>query len=202
MGSKAEKRLRIGFLLDCRWFAMKNLPERSKERTLQLLVEVLTAAEVPYAIIGGVALQVHSADPRTTVDIDVAVWDRSAIPADALRQKGFRYTGSFQFSENWLSADDIPVQFSSGPDWHNAILNSEPHDVNDRMVRVISPIDLLRAKIDASTDPARRPSKRHIDIGDAKMLIEEHPEIRGLLTVEECSLVDQFGPPTRNREPI
>jgi len=46
-------------------------PSWSREyaRTLAL-ARVLAEAAVPYAIIGGVALQVHHTEPRTTLGID------------------------------------------------------------------------------------------------------------------------------------
>jgi hypothetical protein len=39
-------------------------------------------SQVPYAVIGGIAFQVRSDDPRTTLDIDVAVVDRAQFLAD------------------------------------------------------------------------------------------------------------------------
>ena len=45
----------------------------SKRPALLALARVFAATGAPYAIIGGIALQVHQTEPRTTVDIDLAV---------------------------------------------------------------------------------------------------------------------------------
>lgn len=47
---------------------MTSTVERSKKPDLLLLGRVLAASGEPYAIIGGVALQVLQVEPRTTLD--------------------------------------------------------------------------------------------------------------------------------------
>ncbi len=189
MSNEVEARLRIGFLLDARWFAMKHQPERTKEPTLKVLVDLLDERGIPYAIIGGMALQVYVSDPRTTVDIDVAVRDRNAIPVDDLKALGFRHTGSFDHSENYRSPDDIMVQFSAEPEWLGVVDRAQVHAAFDRDIRFISPPDLVRAKLRAAADPARRRSKRFIDMGDIETLLEEHADLREQMTEEERSRI-------------
>src|SRR5689334_6868325 len=107
--------LHAGFLLDRQWHLLRGEMEQSKRPALLLLGRILSEEAVPYAIIGGVALQVHQAEPRTTLDIDVAVGDRSSIPQQRLQAEGFVRTGSFTHSENWLGPEQTPVQFSDDP---------------------------------------------------------------------------------------
>src|SRR5262245_43450977 len=76
--------LEVGFILDRRWHLLRGEMERTKRSALLRLAQVMTEARVPYAIIGGLALQVHQADPRTTLDIDVAVTAASQIPRTVL----------------------------------------------------------------------------------------------------------------------
>jgi hypothetical protein len=71
--------LEAGFLLDRQWHLLRGEMEGTKRPTLMLLARVLAEEGVPYAIIRGVALQVHQADPRTTLDIDLAVGDAQAL---------------------------------------------------------------------------------------------------------------------------
>ena len=75
----AMRGLDIGFLLDCQWHTLRGQMETTKRPALVTLARVLAATGTPYAIIGGVALQIHQADPRTTLDIDwlFRVWMRS-----------------------------------------------------------------------------------------------------------------------------
>lgn len=184
-------------MLDARWFAMKNQPERTKEPTLKLLVDLLRDKEIPYAIIGGMALQVYVADPRTTVDIDLAVRQRSEIPRADLESLGFKHTGSFDHSENFRSPDGIMVQFSAEPEWEGVVARAQEFPILDRAVRFIAREDLVRAKLRAAADPARRRSKRMQDITDIATLLEEHPEVEPMLTESErsriASLVSAIG---------
>ena len=51
---------------------------------LRLRAELLNRAGVPYALIGGVAGQNRTTEPRTTLDIDVAVPRFDDVPRVAL----------------------------------------------------------------------------------------------------------------------
>ena len=166
--------------------------ETTKKPALLALGRVLHAADVAYAIIGGVAVQVHHPEPRTTLDIDVAVSNREAIPHDALRAAGFRPTGSFEHSENWVSDDGTPIQFTDDPVLASAVASAEEFALEDVTLRVIRAVDLLHEKIRAGGDPARRRSKRLQDLGDAQALIEAHPELREKLAPEERAVLDRL----------
>jgi len=98
--------LETGYALDRRWHwlrgeTMQDGADASKQLALEALAAVLGASGVPYAIIGGVALQVHVLEPRTTLDIDVAVADLQLLPIAAMQQAGFSKTGAPEHSENW-----------------------------------------------------------------------------------------------------
>jgi hypothetical protein len=80
--------LAAGFLLDQQWHWLRGETETTKNPSLATLVRVLDSANVSYAIIGGVAVQVHHPDPRATLDIDVAVLSSDTIPRDALTAAG------------------------------------------------------------------------------------------------------------------
>ena len=73
MAEMTPRGLEEGFILDRQWFWLRGEMERTKRPALLALARVFTEAGVPYAIIGGIALQVHQTEPRTTLDIDVAV---------------------------------------------------------------------------------------------------------------------------------
>lgn len=166
--------------------------ETTKKPALLALGRVLQAADVAYAIIDGVAVQVHHPEPRTTLDIDVAISSRRAIPDEALRAAGFRLTGSFEHSENWVSEDGTPVQFTDDPVLASAVTSAEELALEDVTLRVIRAVDLLHEKIRAGSDSARRRSKRLQDLGDAQALLEAHPELRGKLAPEEAAVLDRL----------
>lgn len=182
--------LETGFRLDERFHWMTTGIERSKKPDLLALARVLAAAGVPYALIGGLALQVHRRQPRTTLDIDVAVKHRSAIPNGALRAAGFEERGRFEHSQNWQGPGGTPVQFSDDAPLAAAIDRAEAIDLEGHRVPVIRPADLLHAKLRAAADPARRRSKRLMDFADAEALLEDQPDLATELTATERALLD------------
>jgi hypothetical protein len=111
----------VGFLLDRQWHWVRGEPERTKRDALLALGRCLADQCVSYAIIGDLALQVHAKEPRTAIQIDVAVLSRNAIPRDAMTEAGFRFGDAFEHSENWSFADGTPVQFSDDPAFASAI---------------------------------------------------------------------------------
>lgn len=184
--------LEAGFLLDQQWHWMRGETETTKKPALAALVRVLDSAHVSYAIIGGVAVQVHHPDPRTTLDIDVAVLSADAIPRDALTAAGFKSTGTFEHPENWVAENGTPVQFTDDPDLASAVRAAEEIPLENVTLRVIRVIDLVRQKIRAGSDPARRRSKRLSDLVDAQGLLETYPDLRVDLTPEELAVLDHL----------
>jgi hypothetical protein len=184
--------LAAGFLLDHQWHWLRGEMETTKKPALAALVRVLDAANVSYAIIGGVAVQVHHPDPRTTLDIDVAVLSSDAIPRSALTAAGFRPTGSFEHSENWTADNGTPVQFTSDPELASAVRAAEEIPLDNVTLRVIRAVDLVRQKIRAGNDPAPRRSKHLSDLVDAQGLLEAYPELRADLTPDELAVLDRL----------
>jgi hypothetical protein len=156
---------------------------------LLLLARIFSDAGVRYAIIGGVALQVHRAEPRTTLDIDVAVATAAHVPRAQLRSSGFRQTGTFSHSENWEAPDGTPVQITDDPALAGAIERAQEISLDEARLRVIGRRDLLHEKLRAAADPARRRSKRIQDLADAQALLEEGPELAGELSPDQRALL-------------
>ena len=166
--------------------------EESKRPALLALCRTLGDAQVDYAIIGGLALQVHQRETRTTLDIDVAVVERDSIPRDALASAGFRFHERFEHSENWVATNGTPVQFTDDPMLTNAISNADEIVLEGITLRVIRIVDLLHEKLRAGSDPARRRSKRLQDLTDAQAILEEHPDLAAELRPEEKALLGQL----------
>jgi hypothetical protein len=185
----AMRGLEIGFLLDRQWHALRGEMEATKRPALIALARVLHDASTPYAIIGGIALQVHQAEPRTTLDIDLAVSSFEAIPHDQLRAAGFDLTGRFAHSENWLGPEAVPVQFTDDPALAPAIERAVEVDLAGVPLRVIGRADLLHEKLRAGSDPARRRSKRLQDLADAQAILEEAPDLRSDLSEAERAIL-------------
>lgn len=136
-------RLRVGFLLDRQWYLLRGEMETTKRPALIALAQLLAATGTPYAIIGGVALQVHQEEPRTTLDIDLAVRDLDALPRAELEAAGFRLSGRFVHSENWAGLEGVPVQFPDDPALHAPLDRALTIDLDGVPLRVIGRSDLL-----------------------------------------------------------
>ncbi len=163
--------------------------ESSKEPDLRALARVLTDAGIPYALIGGIALQVHQREPRTTIDIDVAVAERAGLPRDGLQKAGFSLTGRFEHSENWVAPGGTPVQFTDDPALRESLTRTVAVPLQDVVLRVVAPADLLAAKLRAAKDPARRRSKRLQDLADVQALLEQEPTLETNLSSEDRALL-------------
>jgi hypothetical protein len=184
--------IEIGFLLDRQWHVMRSEPEGSKKLTLLLLGRVLADAGIAYAIIGGVALQVHQDEPRTTLDIDLAVADRGEIPRRELTAAGFSEVGRFTHSENWAGPDGTPVQFTDDPALAGPVARAEQIEIEGVALRVIRRSDLLHEKLRSAADPARRRSKRLQDLADAQALLETDSAAASELTDQEKATLDRL----------
>jgi hypothetical protein len=185
-------RLEEGFILDRQWFWLRGEMERTKRPTLLVLARVLAEAQVPYAVIGGIALQVHQAEPRTTLDIDVAVAAYSQLPRTQLEAAGFTCTGRFSHSENWRGPEGTPVQFTDDPALAAAIERAEEIELEEVRLRVIGRADLLHEKLRAAADLARRRSKRLQDLADAQALLESTPTLEQELSADERAVLERL----------
>ena len=182
---EAQDRLSVAAALDHLWSETMGLPEGdSKERPLGLVAQLLERERVPYALIGGVAVQLHSEEPRTTLDIDVAVPTYAQVPRAALLGAGFEHTGRHAHSDNWRAPGSGPlmsrtaVQFSAEDEGlAEAVEHAITVDLRSGMrLRVATVASLIALKLAAAEEPERRPSKRAHDIADVLALLEEHPE--------------------------
>ena len=180
-------RLLVGFELDHLWAESMGLePDTTKRRVLELVAELLHRTGTPYALIGGLAVQMRTADPRTTLDIDLAVPRFDDVPRAALLAAGFEHTGRHEHSDNWIAplspalAVRTAVQFSAEDvGIAEAVAAAETIDVSEGVrLRVARAADLIVLKLAAAAEPSRRPSKRQHDIADIAAILEENPELR------------------------
>ena len=185
-----EELLRISARLDLRFHALKgDAVVSSKERAFRELFRILEASGTKYALIGGLAVQLWGEEARTTLDIDVAVDRFDSIPRRTLESAGFRLLARHEHSENWMGPDDTPVQFSQDPAFAALIEHAVLRSFERGSVRVAPAIDLVRAKLRAARDPARRPSKRTRDLADAQALVERVPDLERQLSEDERALL-------------
>lgn len=181
---RAESRLREGFALDRRYAFLMGFPQADKESTILEVARIFDEAGIPYAIMGGVAVQIHTKEPRTTLDLDIALRSKSDVPVEALLAAGFKRERTFEFSDNWRAPGPLPrkqrtvVQFSADALTAEAVDHAGTVTLEGVDISVVSPRELVILKLAAALEPRRRKSKRITDYGDIVRLLEEHPSLR------------------------
>lgn len=138
----------------------------------------LGAIGTPYALIGGVAVGIHSGVPRATMDVDLAVSstdDRTRI-GRALIDAGFRSTGTYSHSVNFRHSTGEPLQLVFDPAFDAMIERAERFQVGDTSVAIVRKADLIAMKERAAADPARRRSKALRDQADLELLRGDVPD--------------------------
>ena len=185
--AEAGERLAIGHALDRLWGETMGLEEGDrKEKPLRMVADLLAREGVPYALIGGVAVQLHTAEPRSTLDIDLAVPTYAHAPAEALRRAGFEHTGRHEHRDNWRAPGPASLKqrtavrfYAEDAGIEDAIEHAEIVDLGGgTRLRLATVSDLIELKLLAAEESKRRASKREHDVADVLALLEEHPALR------------------------
>ncbi len=148
------------------------------------LIEVLERLEIPWCMIGGLAVNHWAEEPLATADVDVVIaHERVEEAVESLVAAGFE-AERFQWSINLKGSSKVSVQISTEDFYQEFPSRGTSADVHGILMRVASLKDTLAGKIAAWSDTERRPSKRQKDLLDIMRLVESHTELRGELTPE------------------
>ena len=153
-------------------------PEPDKLAALIDTARALDAAGVHYALIGGLAVGIHAAVPRATVDVDVAAHLGAGREGavKALERAGFTKTGEFRHSVNFRHVSGEPVQLAFDPDFDAMIERAETLELAGVRIAIVRKDDLIAMKRRAAADPTRRKSKRLRDQADVELLLGDVPD--------------------------
>ncbi len=148
------------------------------------LVGVLERLEIPWCMIGGLAVNHWSEEPLATADVDVVIaHERVEEAVEALVENGFT-ANRFEWSINLTGSSKVSMQISTDEMYREFPSRSAAADVHGILMRVASLHDTLAGKIVAWRDHRRRPSKRQKDLLDIMRLVESHPELKFDLPTE------------------
>ena len=151
---------------------------------VSLLVTTLERLEIPWCMIGGLAVNHWAREPLATADVDVVIAAEQINAAvKALRAAGFTVK-KFKWAVNLKGHSKVSVQISTEEFYHDFPARSKPADIHGILMRVASREDTLRGKILAYQDPEHRASKRQKDLLDIMRLVEAHPKLKKLLPAE------------------
>jgi hypothetical protein len=155
------------------------------------LVEILERLEIPWCMIGGLAVNYWANEPLATADVDVVLAaERVDQAVGELVAAGFT-SKRFEWSVNIQGASKLSVQISTDEMYREFPFRSVAADVHGILMRVASLQDTLAGKIAAWRDQRRRPSKRQKDLLDIMRLVESHPELRADLPSELAEKMPQ-----------
>lgn len=148
------------------------------------LVETLERLEIPWCMIGGLAVNHWAEEPLATADVDIVIaLERVDQAVQALVDAGFK-ANRFEWSINLHGTSQVSVQISTEAFYAQFPSRGVSADVHGILMRVASLEDTLAGKVAAWRDQARRPSKRQKDLLDVMRLVESHPELRPSLPPE------------------
>ena len=148
------------------------------------LVQALEAREIPWCMIGGLAVNHWAAEPMATADVDLVIAsERIEEAVAALQECGFK-AQRFDWSINLKGDSMVSVQISTEDFYHDFPSRSVPADVHGILMRVASLEDTLAGKLQAFKDLERRASKRQKDLADIARLLEAHPELQARVPAE------------------
>jgi hypothetical protein len=148
------------------------------------LISVLERLDVPWCVIGGLAVNHWAAEPVVTADVDLVIaLDRVEDAIAALTAEGFT-AERHPWSVNLGGGSKLSIQISTEAFYRDFPSRAVAADVWGILMRVASMEDTLQGKLAAYADPARRPSKRQKDLLDIMRLVETHPALERLLPEE------------------
>ena len=148
-----------------------------KANFLESLVSLLAQHRIRYCVIGGQAVNAY-AEPLVSLDLDLVVEAEQIEKAITLLGPGI-HVERFPHSVNLSSpGSKLRVQFQTDPRYFEFLERCSMREILELEVQVAAVEDVLRGKIWAASDPARRPSKQKKDLLDITRLLEAHPRLR------------------------
>ncbi len=157
-----------------------------------LLVQTLEQIEIPWCMIGGLAVNHWAIEPMATSDVDVVIaTERVEHAVSALEKAGFK-SKRFDWSINLTGVSSVSIQISTEAVYAGFPERSLAASVHGILMRVASLQDTLKGKLLAWQDKSRRPSKRQKDLMDITRLVENHPELAESLPAEVAERIAQI----------
>lgn len=148
------------------------------------LVEVLERREIPWCMIGGLAVNHWAQEPMTTADVNLVIAaERIEEALEALAEAGFR-AERFEWSINLRGRSQVSVQITTEDEYRDFPKRAVAADVHGILMRVAGLEDTLQGKLRAYQDPRCRASKRQKDLTDILRLLEAHRGLIGLVPAD------------------
>lgn len=158
---------------------MKKVAKEKKD-LLQDFTGILKAGKITFCVVGGLAVNAY-VEPVVSLDLDVVVVAKELPDLLALLEKKYRlkrYAKSINISSSF---SDLRIQIQLDGRYQDFLKRAKEKEVLGYKLPVAGIEDVLRGKIWAAEDKARRPSKRQKDLADILRLIEAKKSLASLL---------------------
>jgi Nucleotidyl transferase AbiEii toxin, Type IV TA system len=150
---------------------------------LESLVELLKSNEIRYCVIGGQGVNAY-VEPLVSLDLDLVIAVEQLSQAEALLRGQFEVE-RFPHSLNVTAPESkLRVQVQTDPRYFPFVERALVREVLEIPLPVAALPDILQGKIWAAMDESRRPSKRRKDLLDIERIVEQYPELRGMVPPE------------------
>jgi hypothetical protein len=145
----------------------------------------------PWCLIGGLAVNCY-VEPVYTLDADVVVINaRFKSIKTALIKAGFSVEEFTHSLNAKMAGSDLRIQLSLDPRYQEFLTGTTVREVLGQQVPVASLANVVRGKVWAWNDVARRLSKRKKDELDLIRVLEAYPDIAELMPAEIRRQVEQ-----------
>ena len=160
------------------------------DNDFQLVAEALKAAEEPFCLIGGLAVN-HYVEPVVTLDAAFAVAGH-AQAARALQERGFKVEEHPHSLNAQLPGSRLRVQITLDARYREFPARAVMGEVFGVRLPVAALEDLVQGKLWALGDPERRASKKAKDKADLIRICESHTRIVQLIPPGLLPEVDEL----------
>ena len=167
-----------------------NSVANGKKDIVRVLLSILHQTGSDYCVIGGLGVNAY-AEPVVSLDLDLVVASdhipdiRSVAGAKGMKVEEFEHSINLS-----ISGSDLRIQLQTDARYQDFLSHREQRDVLGYSMSVASLPDILRGKVWAYSDKARRQSKRQKDLSDIMRLVEAHPKLLDQLPPEIVSQLD------------
>ena len=144
---------------------------------LDRFLDVLRDLGIRYCVIGGQAVNAY-VDPVVSLDLDVVVAAEQRPLLESRLEREFRVERCTHSLNVSAAGSDLRVQIQTDPRYASFVARATERVILGRSLMTAAMDDVLRGKVWAVQDPARRASKRQKDLADIARLLEACPELR------------------------
>lgn len=147
-----------------------------KRDILEEFLDILKKNEIPFCIIGGLAVNAY-AEPVVSLDLDIVIAIAHFKNLLLELPKEFKVSKEEHSTNISTSFSDLRIQLQTDIRYQDFIARAQQKNVLGYLIPVAAVEDVLQGKLWAYSDQSRRASKRQKDLADIMRLAESNPPV-------------------------